>query len=134
MLQDEATYRESDRRNESNSRFRNFWKVPNELMTEPERICEIIWKEWMKQWTKAWKKRYMKRKPNERVRNETTRKKKYREMNVTPTLFFAAPCTVNLNVFNYHRTCDWVWRQIFNILLLLLITSTRNKANTVCLH
>ena len=45
MLQDEATYRESDRRNESNSRFRNFWKVPNELMTEPERICEIIWKE-----------------------------------------------------------------------------------------
>jgi len=47
---------------------------------------------------------------------------------------FAAPCTVNLNVFNYHRTCDCIWRQIFNILLLLLITSTWNKANTVYLH
>jgi hypothetical protein len=42
-----------------------------------------------------------------------------------------APYTVNLNVFNYHRTIDRTQDhnsqdkiQIFNILLLLLITPT----------
>ena len=44
MLQDETTYRGSDRHDEGNNRFRNFGNVPSELMKEPERKCEIIWK------------------------------------------------------------------------------------------
>jgi hypothetical protein len=49
MLQDEVTYRETDRHDEGNSRFRNFGIVPSELMKEPERKCEINWKEGMKE-------------------------------------------------------------------------------------
>jgi hypothetical protein len=44
MLKDEATYRESDRHEEGNNRFGNFGNVPNELIKEPERKCEIVWK------------------------------------------------------------------------------------------
>jgi hypothetical protein len=49
MLQDETTYRESDRHDEVNSGFQNFVNVPNELTKELGRICEIIWKERMKE-------------------------------------------------------------------------------------
>jgi hypothetical protein len=56
MLQDEATYKETNRLDNGNSRFRNFGNVPIELIKEPVRKYEIMWKEWMKELIKLRKK------------------------------------------------------------------------------